>query len=228
MEINPEINRIDVVLLGNFNPAIFSPAWFAAQGLIGEQESEEAKVEIIHSDVAIFGLPWCRAQITRDRFSVFTEQEAYFGILYDLIVNTFKILEHTPIHTFGNNWGMHFKCESEKEWHNFGHFLVPQEPWKGIFEDSAMLKLEMVEKQPPKDPLSGRIQIHIEPSRRIKHGIFFNINHHFETSEKEAINGCHLIMSKFESIWEKSRENAKNIVTQSFDNFKIGLEKCNP
>jgi hypothetical protein len=39
-----------VVLLGNFNPKIFHPAWFGAQQLIGKQEEEGSKVEIVHSD----------------------------------------------------------------------------------------------------------------------------------------------------------------------------------
>jgi len=220
MREKPEIHRIDVVFLGDFNPKIFSPAWLAAQGLIGEQESEASKVEIIHSDISIFSLSWCRAQITRDRFSMFTEQEAYFGILYDLIANIFRILEHTPIHSFGYNWGMHFLCDSENEWHSLGHYLVPQEPWRNIFKDSGMLKLEVVEKHQPEDPLEGKMQIRVEPSRRLRKGVLINVNEHYEIQDKNKVSGCRPIMSIFEENWEKSKNNSEELIVKLLSNFK--------
>ena len=45
MKRKPENRRSEVVLLGDFNPKIFSPAWFAAQELIGEKESEAIEPE---------------------------------------------------------------------------------------------------------------------------------------------------------------------------------------
>ena len=33
----PEIKAFSIVLLGDFNPKIFQPAWFSAQGLIREK-----------------------------------------------------------------------------------------------------------------------------------------------------------------------------------------------
>ena len=34
MRIEPEISGVAVVLLGDFNPAIFTPAWFAMHELL--------------------------------------------------------------------------------------------------------------------------------------------------------------------------------------------------
>jgi len=97
MKRNAEVLKLDIVLLGDFNPKIFSPAWFSAYDIIGEIESEEANLEVIHKDVTIFSLDWFRLQVTQDRFSVFTEQEAYFEKLIDLVFNTFTNLIHTPL-----------------------------------------------------------------------------------------------------------------------------------
>ena len=47
--MKPELYRISIVLLGNFNPKIFQSAWFASQNLIRKIEANEAKIEIIHS-----------------------------------------------------------------------------------------------------------------------------------------------------------------------------------
>ena len=72
MKSTPEIRRIDVVLLGDFNPKIFSPFWFASEGLLGRKEAETAVPEIIHSDVSIFKSDWFRLQVNRNRFSIVT------------------------------------------------------------------------------------------------------------------------------------------------------------
>jgi hypothetical protein len=41
---HPEIQGISVVWLGDFNPKIFQPAWFAAEGLIRSRSTEWARV----------------------------------------------------------------------------------------------------------------------------------------------------------------------------------------
>ena len=70
----PDIQGVTVVFLGDFNPKIFQPAWFAVQGLIRQQEAEEANVEIIHPDVVSFSLEWLALQVTRERFAISTTQ----------------------------------------------------------------------------------------------------------------------------------------------------------
>ncbi len=50
----PDRYKRSIVLLDDFNPKIFHPAWFAAENLIGKQDAESAKVEVIHQDVSIW------------------------------------------------------------------------------------------------------------------------------------------------------------------------------
>lgn len=219
MKKKPEIQYIDIVLLGDFNPVIFSPAWFAAHGLIGETEAETAEVQLIHSDVAVFSLPWCRIQVTRERFSALTEQEAYFPILYDLIVGTFQLLSHTPVRALGINRGMHIKFDSDEQWHDFGHFLAPKEPWKNIFDESGMLRLEVTPQYPPKDSLNGLLRIKTEPSNRIIPGVVFNINSHFEIQDNKA-KGCNIIIEKLKEKWDKINRQAEKAVETLLNNFE--------
>jgi hypothetical protein len=219
MKRKPENRRSEVVLLGDFNPKIFSPAWFAAQELIGEKESEAIEPEIIHTDVTILNFPWCRLQCTRERFSIFTEQEAYFEILRDLVASAFQLLEHTPVPVFGYNWSMDFKCDSEDEWHSLGHYLLPQDPWRGVFKDSGMYRVEVVEKNPPDDSLDGSKRIRVEPSKRIKPGVYFNINDHYGISSRKEVVGCKTIITKFVENWEKSKKESEKAIKKIFDNF---------
>ena len=117
-----------IVLVGNFNPKIFQPAWFAAQGLLSQQEAEEVKIEIIHSSVVIFSTNtnWMRIEVTDERFIVKTSQEPYDVVIRDLVLGTFDLLRYTPIMQMGINREMHFQLSSEKNWHKAGHLLAPK------------------------------------------------------------------------------------------------------
>ena len=220
MKKKAEILRLDIVLLGDFNPKIFSPAWFSNIDLIGEKESEEANVELIHQDVSIFSLDWCRFQVTRDRFSIFTEQEAYFTKLIDLVIQTFTYLSHTPIVALGANWGGHYKADSEEEWHRFGHFLAPQIPWLNIFENPAVFKIEIMEKHPEIYSSFGKKQVRVEPSGQVNHGVFINLNDHYELEPDAKRVGCSEMISLFENNREKSSQKYTNLVQTLFDNFE--------
>ena len=67
MQPDAEIRGMSIVLLGDFNPKIFQPAWFGGHGLIRPTEADEAEVEIVHSEVTKFRLDWVVLQVTRDR-----------------------------------------------------------------------------------------------------------------------------------------------------------------
>ena len=85
----PEFSGLNIVLLGDFNPKIFQPAWFAAEGLLQKKETDRAKIEVFHHEISIFELDWLRLQVTRERFAVETTQEPYYEPLRDLVLGTF-------------------------------------------------------------------------------------------------------------------------------------------
>ena len=73
-----KIQGTDIVLIGNFNPAIFHPSWFAAHNLLRAEEADTATINIVHPDVASFKTEWLGVNIVKDRFQVGTVQESYF------------------------------------------------------------------------------------------------------------------------------------------------------
>ena len=211
---------LNIIFIGNFNPVIFAPAWFASKGLLGETESESANVKIIHSDISIFELTWFQFHATRDRFSIISEQEAYFPAIFDLAVGTFQLLEHTPIQAMGINRGSHIRCDSEEEWHNFGHFLAPQTPWQDVFiNESALKRVEIVEKYPTENPLAGRLTVIVEPSGRVRPGVFFLINDHYSIDSYQKTIGCKKIISTLKENFEESNKKSENAVNTIIANF---------
>jgi hypothetical protein len=210
--MRPEIEGASIVLLGSFNPVIFQPAWFAAQGLIRDQESQDAKIELIHEAFVKFSMEWLTIEVHQQRFLSSTHQKPYYNILRDLVVGAFKILTHTPIHSLGINFDFHFPMESEDTWHAVGHRVAPKEPWKGILEKPGLRSLAMEGARP--DEYKGVITVRVEPSRRIKHGVYIHINDHYEAKAKEAPLGCGEIIQILESAWDSSKTRAEEIASK--------------
>lgn len=205
----PEIEGANVVLIGDFNPKIFQPAWFAAQQLIRNEEAEDAKIEIIHSAFVSFSLEWLRLEVHQNRFFAATHQKPFYSPLRDLVVGTFRILSHTPARMLGINCGFHFSMGSEQAWHAVGHRLAPKEMWHGVLEKPGMRSLSMEGHR--EDEFIGRITVKVEPSQRIEFGIYVNINDHYEIKDKESSMGCGEIIDILESSWDKSIARSEEI-----------------
>lgn len=208
-----------VVLVGKFNPPIFQPAWFSCHKLVSDQEGENAVVNIIHPDVVNFKLSWCNVEVTRERVVLNTNQEHAFELIRDLAIGTFRLLSHTPITMLGINFELHMQMRDEDEWHRFGHQLAPKKQfWNDTLINPGTICVT-VQGQRPDDYL-GRIQVDVRPSEKIKNGVIFRINDHFENESKEGVIGCDYIINILESQWEISHERANSIINNALSKIQ--------
>jgi len=204
-----ELEGVGIVLVGSFNPQIFQPAWFAAEGLIPKEEEEAAKIELIHREIASFSTDWFQLQVATDRFSAATTQSSFYESLRDLVLGTFRLLRHTPILKMGINRDFHFRMASEEAWHAFGHKVAPKEPWAGILKEPGMRSLTIEGQR--SDGLRGYIHVRVEPSVRVRPGVFINVNDHYEAQNIETGRGCDEIIDILDREWRTSLERSSHI-----------------
>lgn len=202
----------DIVLVGNFNPAIFQPAWFQANDMLSESQAENAQIELIHAQAAVFELDGIKLRILPDRFSITTEQEKYDTVIRDLLLGAFSILSHTPMSMMGINRSMHYRLESTEAWHEAGHKLAPKGLWEGILEKPGMLGLSMQGEMPEHDKVREVLNVKIEPFKEAGPCLRFEVNDHYETKEKEDANGSEVLMSILNNRWEDSYQHSKSVV----------------
>jgi hypothetical protein len=207
----PEIRSVSIVLLGDFNPKIFQPAWFAVEELIRRQEAEEANIEIVHPEVVSFTLEWLRLQVTRERFIASTMQEPYDEFVRDLVLGTFNVLRHTPLHKMGINAEKHFRMDSEDVWHAFGDRLAPKDLWQGVIDTPGLRSLTMQGRRP--DGLKGYIHVRVEPSVRIHPGVYFRVNDHYEVDDPKSVLGSKDILTLLEQSWDASLKRSERIMS---------------
>src|SRR3712207_5482364 len=210
MRAQIEMRAATIVIIGNFNPAIFHPAWLAANHLLRQQEADNAKIEITHPDIAAFSTEWLQFNCTRERLQVRTLQDAYYGPLRDLVLGVLTLLSHTPIRAVGLNGEFHYLAPSEKYWHSIGDRLAPKADWNGLLQQPGMRSL-IIEGQRT-DVYRGYVNVHIEPSSRVSPGIFVMTNDHYQLGNDRASSAeTETARNILTEHWDLSQENARLI-----------------
>ncbi len=212
----PSLYNSSIVFVGNFNPKIFHPAWFAAEGLIGKQESDGATIEIIHPDIAIFSLGWVRIEVLRGRFKAETRQQPYDEAMRDLVVSIFTLLRHTPLTQMGINLEIHLRMDSFDQWNAAGHKLAPKELWEGQLQAPGMRSITM-EEAVRRDGRKGRISVIIEPSVKIEHGLYMAVNDHIVLSDQDSETGSDEMITALKEIWAESHKRSEDIIYTIFE-----------
>jgi hypothetical protein len=199
-----------IVLVGSFNPRIFHPEWFRRHDLISDHDLSDAVVELVHNELSKFSLGWCQIEVLHERFVSRTNDASRFDALRDLVISTFKILEHTPITTMGINRQMVYSMPSEDVWHHVGHKLAPKDIWQMSLPDPVGLVTLSVQ-SPRKDDLPGKINVSLKSAT--ENDIIIDINSHIDIPEDEAIPPTNILSEH----WNNTLDHALEIATTTIN-----------
>jgi hypothetical protein len=187
--VEPERQSLSIVVLGDFNPAIFHPLWFSANGLVPEEETNDADEFIIQKQIAIFSIGKIQLQVDESRLGLTTVESPQGPILRDLALGTLSILEHTPLKAIGLNLDMAFAIETEHAWHAFGDRLVPKNDWAQILEKPGMQ--QVVVEGMRSDCNADRVHIRVQPSSHCRVLVAVNQHYQLETAERVDVRERH-------------------------------------
>lgn len=178
--------------------------------MIGTSDSESAEINIIHPDVVNFKLNWCNFEVARTRLVIETTQDNSFELIRDLIVGTFRLLAFTPINMLGLNTEMHYRAKDIKEWHAFGHKLIPKDPFWSALKNPGTISAHVQGERP--DNYDGYLRVEAGLSTEVQPGISVRVNDHYTVNEATSIAGCGKLIDIIEAEWENAHERAKNII----------------
>ncbi len=229
MDIQPKtpevsVDEMTVVLVGDFNPKIFHPMWFAHNRILRESEAIDATIEVVHSDVTSFSIEWLTVQVLRDRFTAAIKAEVYREHLGDMVQNVFALLRHSPVRQMGLNASFRLGFKSEDDWHGFGHFLAPKSPWDGVLTSPGMRSIVM---QGQRDnDLAGHITVTIDPDLRTRSDALVRINDHYESpgqqdERRDPEKGATWALGVLKDNYEASYSRSLGLVRQLISKFTI-------
>jgi hypothetical protein len=180
-------DMVSVVVRGNFNPAIFSPAWLLHQGLVGSAEFEASTVQVISGHVASFETGWLQVVVTADSLQLLTNDADEFERVRDAVVGVLRALEHTPISQLGLNRQVRFVMGSAEEWHTVGDRIMPKDIWKGVLEYPGLQDATIWGIRP--DDHAGRVQVQVQPVVGVQLGVQVAYNDHYDLTTVEKRPG---------------------------------------
>ena len=220
-----ETNEAVVVLVGDFNPAIFQPRWLAAIGAFGSFESEESEARleeglgVVHKEKSEFTTAKLQITVIRPRFLITVSEEPFIRAK-DFIEVVFSELRHTPIRHIGINRVVHFSMRSLNAWHDLGDHLAPKEPWNFLFRENqgnvkqrtgGLESLAMRRVDRP-DSRKGRITVRIGPVLGQERACMIDINDHISTREPGSVQGADEILEIINDVWDESMERADRYI----------------
>ena len=202
-----ELQSHSIVAVGDLNPAIFQPAWFAGEGLINQGEAQAANIQTISAQAALFEVDWLSVQVLPERFVATTTNEAFFQHLHDLVAGTFSRLIHTPVRMLGINYSCHCRFDDSQPWSRLSDTLAPKVPWFDLLESPRLHSLTMEATRPAGS--DGYLRIRVEPSVRVQSGLFIDINNHYDVAEEAA--GCRAMLRTLSKEWSDA-VSSKNVL----------------
>jgi hypothetical protein len=224
LRIEPRLSGASIVLVGNFNPAIFSPAWFLRNDLITVDEHDATQTHIVHPQIAQFQTEWFQLTVDLEKFSISTAQDPPIRIC-DLTLRTFtEFLPHTPLTRIGINRQVHFSVGSQDRRDSIGYRLAPPEAW-GEWASAirsgqgprhgGMTSLTMQQRDLD-DREAGHISATVQPSTAIKGecGVYVQVNDHYEFAPATLLTGAGRIMEILRTRFDSSQARSDWIVDQ--------------
>lgn len=210
-----EVLNLSVVIIGNFNPAIFQPEWLKNKGLIRENEASPENLKVIHPELTVIETEDFSLEVRPSRFQFQTSQEPFREPLKDLIVNIFKLLGETPVSAFGINFTRHFKFNDKKDYVNFGYFLSPIQTIFDFMEQPKLLEFTVTDREKTKADFDPIVNIRIFPSDILtNNAVAINVNSHFS----QAMDGRNF--SKFfEEVWDKTLITSDSYLNNIWDKY---------
>lgn len=177
------VDRVQVVIKGNFPPPLLSPAWLLYEQIIGQTEYDQADVTLISPEATQFNCDWLSVQVMTDSLTLATGVEDEFERLRDAAIAILRALPTTEIAAMGINRVVHIDMGSGQALHRIGDALAPKAVWDEVLEFAATRSITTWGYRG--GDAAGLIHVTVEPSVQVSNGVYVLHNDHYELAPRE-------------------------------------------
>lgn len=166
-----------IVVLGDMNPKIHHPAWYAQIELLTDDEQHSADNVLCTPPFAQFNTAAFAIQCTADRWETQTRTLDSLDRLLDVTVSVFETLDQTPVRSFGFNFNFHRLAAVPDVAEYLGNRVASLE--LGMVTDGTLSAQIKVHRSLPKRHLN----IMLQPSNTGLQTIHVGLNFHYNINE---------------------------------------------
>lgn len=202
-----EEDNPSIVVVGGFDPRLLLPAWFRAQGLLGEEEAASANLRFALPDVSDWATDTVSLQVTRERLVVQGLVESAGETTRDLVLGVLQLLDQTVTTAIGVNRTMHIDVGGEDNWHKVGHFLAPKDVWRKFMTSKPGLTHLQIEDATRSDGLPGKLRVTVQPSVKYKNAVFFLVNNEIVNADNSP--GTDFFKTTIQNHWARLNKESR-------------------
>ncbi len=205
-----ELESLSIAIVGAMNSRIHHPAWYKIPNILTDAEIEHAlKSDLVTTEpIAQFNIGRLVITCTQARWDVRTSDPDYFVRAKEIAAKTFTILEHTPIKAFGINLDSHRQTKVVDVAKFIGEKLSKAD--FGV-NDLASGKVVLEKKWQ-----QAVCKAQVERSPSDAHGVFVQINMHYDMSHE----GFYDLGQKIEEAFAPSLGFARDLTANIVSSFK--------
>ena len=89
---------------------------------------------------------------------------------------------------------------SSDAWHGIGHLLAPKDPWNAIVEEPGLRLMIMEGRR--RGAGGGTLHIKVEPSSKVEHGLYVEINEEFKVTGDRESDGAQWVPDRLAQHWD--------------------------
>lgn len=210
---------LSTVLLGRFNPLIFSPEWLQTNGVIGPDEASEAReagIEVMAPNLSSINLGSMKLVVEDQRYTLIVGDEPLIRAK-DFPATCFSLLRHTPVQAVGLNYNVTLVGNDGESWHRFGDTFAPKGPWGDFLADESGerlggLRAMVMEQHNGPDPRWGYTRLTIDAQENLPplHATL-NVNNHFKVGSGDSIGSGADAYKLIEELWDQAMDRSKTL-----------------
>ena len=222
---SPERQQYSLILLREFNPAMFQPEWFKKNNIISTEDVDFARSDalkdsiIVTPQLTIFKTSQLNIRVEQNRFVVVADKEPFISVI-DFVTKTFENLGSFIIKAFGFNYSAHYKVDDVATLHRIGDKLAPKNCWATLLGDDVTGDdrkggLMAIQMQKVKSNGMGQYTVILQPSNFVRPGIFLSCNDHTDLNEEN--NLAEDVIENILNVYDSSLEFMKKVQIDLMD-----------
>ncbi len=231
MDFSLEDLSSTIVVIGSFNPPIFTPEWLEKHNLIGSDDVKSAQEHaslVLTADISRFETEKFALQIVKNQCVIGTKGPVTPALL-DLVVGIFGLVQQTPVTAVGLNYLAEYKFFEPAKYHKIGDTLAPKNIWEKLLPESGNCSVGLSSlavqidpykrgEKPSENTLGQSKTITISPTLDKNYFIKMSLNDHYPIIVPKASreSATTILIDILKTQWESSLKFAT-------DNFELVL-----